>query len=166
MPIPPPYSAASGAHGGCPATWLVGASMAAAAGPGVESARAVIRVVRRSCGAGVVAEVLDAHRTAPWVSNLHAAHQGHAVVWHVPLVRRLRDRQYAMDAGGAAFARDEGATAAPDVLVRRHRDLAKEREAPPAAVNCKHQQVNRAAASTSLPRGGAAETAHQSACRA
>jgi transposase len=38
----------------------------------------VIHVVRRSRGAGVVAEVMAGHRPAIWVSDLYSAQRGHA----------------------------------------------------------------------------------------
>ena len=59
----------------------------------------VVHVVRRSRGAGVVAEVLGGHRPALWVSDLYGAQQGHASAWQICLARQLRDCTYAIDAG-------------------------------------------------------------------
>ena len=64
----------------------------------------VIHVVRRSRGAGVVAEVLDGHRPALWVSDLYGAQQGHAEDWQICLAHQLRDCTYAIEAGDAVFA--------------------------------------------------------------
>jgi transposase len=41
----------------------------------------VIHVIRRSRGAGVVAEVMAGHRPAIWVSDLYSAQRGHAEAW-------------------------------------------------------------------------------------
>ncbi len=45
----------------------------------------VIHVIRRSRGAGVVAEVLGGHRPALWVSDLYSAQLGHAEDWQICL---------------------------------------------------------------------------------
>ena len=50
----------------------------------------VIHVVRRSRGAGVVAEVMAGHRPAVWVSDLYGAQQGHAEAWQVCLAGLLK----------------------------------------------------------------------------
>ncbi len=55
----------------------------------------VIHVIRSSRGAGVVAEVLDGHRPALWVSDLYSAQQGHAEDWQICLAHQLRDCAYA-----------------------------------------------------------------------
>lgn len=86
----------------------------------------VIHVIRRSRGAGVVAEVLGGHRPALWVSDLYGAQQGHAEQWQVCLAHQLRDCQYAIDAGDAVFApRMKALLLRAVVLARRHRDLAE-----------------------------------------
>ena len=51
----------------------------------------VIHVVRRSRGAGVVAEVMAGHRPAIWVSDLYSAQRGHAAAWQICLAHQLRD---------------------------------------------------------------------------
>jgi len=85
----------------------------------------VIRVVRASRGASVVAEVLDGHRPALWVSDLYGAQQGHAEAWQVCLAHQLRDCQYAIDAGDAVFApRMKALLLRATVIARRHRALA------------------------------------------
>jgi transposase len=90
-----------------------------------QNAEVVIHVVRRSRGAGVVAEVLAGHRPALWVSDLYGAQQGHAEYWQVCLAHQLRDCQYAIDAGDAVFApRMKALLLRAVVLARRHRDLA------------------------------------------
>jgi transposase len=91
-----------------------------------QNAEVVIHVVRRSRGADVVAEVLDGHRPALWVSDLYGAQQGHADSWQVCLAHQLRDCQYAIDAGDAVFApRMKALLLRAVVLARRHRDLAE-----------------------------------------
>ena len=86
----------------------------------------VIHVVRASRGAGVVAEVLDGHRPALWVSDLYGAKQGHAEAWQVCLAHQLRDCQYAIDAGDTVFApRMKALLLRATVIARRRRDLAQ-----------------------------------------
>ena len=85
----------------------------------------VIHVIRRSRGAGVVAEVLDGHRPALWVSDLYGAQQGHAEDWQICLAHQLRDCTYAIEAGDAVFApRMKALLLRAVVLARRSRDLA------------------------------------------
>ena len=85
----------------------------------------VIHVIRPSRGAGVVAEVLDGHRPALWVSDLYSAQRGHAEDWQVCLAHQLRDCTYAIEAGDAVFApRMKALLLRAVVLARRHRDLA------------------------------------------
>lgn len=86
----------------------------------------VIHVIRSSRGAGVVAEILDGHRPAIWVSDLYGAQQGHAEAWQVCLAHQLRDCQYAIDAGDVIFApRMKPLLLRAVVLARRHRTLAE-----------------------------------------
>ncbi|MGI4939831.1 MAG: IS66 family transposase [Janthinobacterium lividum] len=85
----------------------------------------VIHVIRPSRGARVVAEVLDGHRPALWVSDLYGAQRGHAEDWQVCLAHQLRDCTYAIEAGDAVFApRMKTLLLRAVVLARRHRDLA------------------------------------------
>jgi len=91
-----------------------------------QNSAVVIHVIRNSRGAGVVAEVLDGHRPALWVSDLYAAQQGHAAAWQVCLAHQLRDCQFAIDAGDAIFApRMKALLLRAVVLARRHRSLAE-----------------------------------------
>ena len=86
----------------------------------------VIHVVRRSRGAGVVAEILQGHRPALWVSDLYGAQRGHADGWQICLAHQLRDCQYAIEAGDAVFApRMKALLLRACVLARRHRTLAE-----------------------------------------
>jgi len=90
-----------------------------------ENDEVVIHVIRRSRGAGVVAEVLDGHRPALWVSDLYGAQQGHAEEWQICLAHQLRDCTYAIEAGDAVFApRMKVLLLRAVVLARRSRDLA------------------------------------------
>jgi len=85
----------------------------------------VIHVIRSSRGAGVVAEVLNGHRPALWVSDLYSAQQGHAEEWQICLAHQLRDCPYAIDAGDAVFApRMKALLLRAVVLARRSRNLA------------------------------------------
>jgi transposase len=91
-----------------------------------QNSEVVIHVIRKSRGAGVVAEVLAGHRPALWVSDLYAAQQGHAEAWQVCLAHQLRDCQFAIDAGDAIFApRMKALLLRAVVLARRHRTLAE-----------------------------------------
>src|SRR3712207_4958914 len=86
----------------------------------------VVQVVRRSRGAGVVAEVLDGHRPAIWVSDLYSAQRGHATAWQICLAHQLRDCRFAIEAGDAVFApRPKALLLRAVVLARRHRGLAE-----------------------------------------
>ncbi len=90
-----------------------------------QNSEVVIHVIRRSRGAGVVAEVLDGHRPALWVSDLYGAQQGHAEEWQICLAHQLRDCIYATEAGDAVFApRMKALLLRAVVLARRSRDLA------------------------------------------
>ncbi len=85
----------------------------------------VIHVVRSSRGAGVVAEVLDGHWPALWVSDLCGAQQGHAEAWQICLAHQLRDCACAIEAGDAVFApRMKAMLLRAVVLARPHRTLA------------------------------------------
>lgn len=86
----------------------------------------VIHVVRRSRGAGVVAEVMAGHRPAIWISDLYSAQRGHAEAWQICLAHQLRDCRYAAEAGGIIFAsRMKALLLRAAVLARRHRGLAE-----------------------------------------
>jgi transposase len=86
----------------------------------------VIHVVRRSRGAGVVAEVMAGHRPAIWVSDLYSAQRGHAATWQICLAHQLRDCRYAAEAGDTIFApRMKALLLRAVVLARRHRGLAE-----------------------------------------
>src|SRR3954463_11008421 len=91
-----------------------------------QNAEVVIHVVRRSRGAGVIAEVMAGHRPAIWVSDLYSAQRGHAVAWQICLAHQLRDCRYAAEAGDAIFApRMKAVLLRAVVLARRHRSLAE-----------------------------------------
>ena len=85
-----------------------------------------IHVIRRSRGAGVVAEVMDGHRPTIWVSDLYGAQRGHAEAWQICLAHQLRDCRYAIEAGDTLFApRMKALLLRAVVLARRHRHLAE-----------------------------------------
>lgn len=86
----------------------------------------VIHVIRKSRAAAVVAEVMDGHRPAIWVSDLYGAQQGHADAWQVCLAHQLRNCQFAIEAGDAIFApRMKALLLRAVVIARRRRDLAE-----------------------------------------
>ena len=86
----------------------------------------VIHVVRRSRGAGVVAEVMAGHHPAIWVSDLYSAQRGHAEAWQICLAHQLRDCRYAIEAGDTIFApRMKTLLLRAVVLARRHQGLAE-----------------------------------------
>ena len=90
-----------------------------------QTSEGVIHVVRSSRGASTVAEVLDGHRPAFWVSDLYSAQQGHAEDWQICLAHQLRDCTYAIEAGDTVFApRMKALLLRAVVLARRSRDLA------------------------------------------
>lgn len=91
-----------------------------------QNSEVVIHVIRNSRGAGVVAEVMDGHRPAIWVSDLYSAQQGHADEWQVCLAHQLRDCQFAIEAGDAIFApRMKALFLRAFVLARRRHHLAE-----------------------------------------
>lgn len=86
----------------------------------------VIHVIRKSRAAAVVAEVMDGHRPALWVSDLYGAQQGHAEAWQVCLAHQLRDCQFAIDDGDTVFApRMKALLLRAVVLARRRHTLAE-----------------------------------------
>jgi transposase len=91
-----------------------------------QNAEVVIHVIRRSRGAGVVAEVMAGRRPAIWVSDLYSAQRGHAAAWQICLAHQLRGCRYAVEAGDAIFApRLKALLLRAVVLARRHRRLAE-----------------------------------------
>jgi transposase len=85
----------------------------------------VIHVIRPSRGANVVAEIMDGHRPAIWVSDLYGAQRGHADNWQICLAHQLRDCNFAIEAGVDIFApRMKALLLRAVVLARRHRTLA------------------------------------------
>ncbi len=91
-----------------------------------QNAEVAIHVIRRSRGAGVVAEVMDGHRPTIWVSDLYGAQRGHAEAWQICLAHQLRDCRYAIEAGDTIVApRMKALLLRAVVLARRHRHLAE-----------------------------------------
>jgi len=91
-----------------------------------QNAEVAIHVIGRSRGAGVIAEVMDGHRPAVWVSDLYGAQRGHAEAWQICLAHQLRDCRYAIEAGDTIFApRMKALLLRAVVLARRHRHLAE-----------------------------------------
>jgi len=90
-----------------------------------ESSEVVIHVIRRSRGAGVVAEVRGEHRPVLRVSDLYGAQQDHAEDWQICLAHQLRDCAYAIETGDAVFARRMKALLLRAVVLAQcHRKLA------------------------------------------
>ena len=109
-----------------------------------QNAEVVIHVIRRSRGAGVVAEVMDGHRPAIWVSDLYGAQRGHADAWQICLAHQLRDCRYAIEAGDTIFApRMKALLLRAVVLARRHRHSGRDHPprippSPRARARCRH----------------------------
>lgn len=68
------------------------------------TASGVLHVIRPSRGKQVVQEVLEKARPAVWVSDAFGSQRGHAERWQWCLAHAVRDAQYAVDCGDAAFA--------------------------------------------------------------
>ena len=86
----------------------------------------VIHVIRKTRAAAVVAEVMDGHRPAIWVSDLYGGQQGHADGWQICLAHQLRDCKYAVEAGDAVFApRMKALLLRAVVIARRRKELAE-----------------------------------------
>ena len=91
-----------------------------------QNAAVVVHVVRRSRGAGIVAEMMAGHRPAIRVSDLYSAQRGHAAAWQTCLAHQLRDCRYVVEAGDTVFApRMKALLLRAVVLARRHRGLAE-----------------------------------------
>jgi transposase len=91
-----------------------------------QNEQVVIHVIRKTRAATVVAEVMDGHRPAIWVSDLYGAQQGHADAWQVCLAHQLRDCQYAIEAGDTVFApRMKALLLRAFVIARRRKKLAE-----------------------------------------
>ena len=91
-----------------------------------QNTEVVIHVIRKTRAAAVVAEVLDGHRPAIWVSDLYGGQQGHAEDWQVCLAHQLRDCKYAIEAGDTVFApRMKALLLRAFIIARRRRDLAE-----------------------------------------
>lgn len=67
------------------------------------TAQAVLHVIRPSRGKAVPQQVFGATRPGVWVSDMLASQRGHAEEWQVCLAHLLRDAQYVIDCGDAAF---------------------------------------------------------------
>ena len=65
---------------------------------------AVLHIIRPSRGKAVVQQVFGAIRPIVWVSDMLGSQRGHAVLWQVCLAHLLRDAQYAVECGDAAFS--------------------------------------------------------------
>ena len=68
------------------------------------SDRAVLHRIHRSRGRDVIDELMAGHRPRCWVADRWAAQQDRAQTHQLCLAHVLRDVQYAIDAGEAAFA--------------------------------------------------------------
>jgi transposase len=65
---------------------------------------AVLHLIRPSRGHAVPHALFGAVRPAVWVSDMLASQRGHGMAWQVCLAHLLRDAQYAIDCGDAAFS--------------------------------------------------------------
>ena len=64
---------------------------------------AVLHIIRPSRGKAVPQSLFGAIRPAVWVSDMLGSQRGHGADWQVCLAHLLRDAQYAIDCGDAAF---------------------------------------------------------------
>jgi transposase len=65
---------------------------------------AVLHVIRPSRGKAVVQSLFGAVRPEVWVSDMLGSQRGHGADWQVCLAHLLRDAQYAIACGDAAFS--------------------------------------------------------------
>jgi transposase len=65
---------------------------------------AVLHIIRPSRGKAVVQALFGEIRPAVWVSDMLGSQRGHGVAWQVCLAHLLRDAQYAIECGDAAFS--------------------------------------------------------------
>jgi len=65
---------------------------------------AALHVIKPSRGKAVVTGLFGANRPEAWVSDMLGAQRGHGETWQVCLAHLLRDAQYAVEDGDAAFA--------------------------------------------------------------
>jgi transposase len=65
---------------------------------------AVLHIIQPSRGRAVPKSLFGAIRPAVWVSDMLGSQRGHGVDWQVCLAHLLRDAQYAIDCGDAAFS--------------------------------------------------------------
>ncbi len=65
---------------------------------------AVLHIIRPSRGKAVVTDLFGPARPMVWVSDMLGSQRGHADQWQVCLAHLLRDAQFAIDSGDAAFS--------------------------------------------------------------
>ena len=65
---------------------------------------AVLHIIRPSRGLTVPQSLFGAIRPAVWVSDMLGSQRGHGVAWQICLAHLLRDAQYAIECGDAAFS--------------------------------------------------------------
>jgi transposase len=68
------------------------------------STLAVLHVIQPSRGKAVVQALFADTRPEVWVSDMLSSQRGHGVRWQVCLAHLLRDAQYAIESGDAAFS--------------------------------------------------------------
>src|SRR5207302_8719773 len=68
------------------------------------STLAVLHIIRPGRGKAVVQALFGEIRPAVWVSDMLGSQRGHGVAWQVCLAHLLRDAQYAIECGDAAFS--------------------------------------------------------------
>ncbi len=69
------------------------------------SSAAVLHLIRPSRGKSVPREVFGETLQGVWVSDAYGSQRGHAQAWQMCLAHLLRDTQYVIDCGDAAFSR-------------------------------------------------------------
>lgn len=86
----------------------------------------VLHLIRPSRGLAVPREVFGAVRPGVWVSDALGSQRGHAEAWQMCLAHLLRDAQFAIDCGDAAFAAPLRRLLLRAIAIGRRRDALKD----------------------------------------
>jgi transposase len=86
----------------------------------------VLHLIRPSRGGAVPRAVFSAVRPGVWVSDALGSQRGHAEDWQMCLAHLLRDAQFAIDCGDAAFAAPLRRLLLRAIAIGRRRDTLKD----------------------------------------
>lgn len=87
---------------------------------------AVLHIIRPSRGHAVPHSLFGAIRPAVWVSDMLGSQRGHGVDWQLCLAHLLRDAQYAIECGDAAFSAAFRRLLLRAIAIGRRRDELKD----------------------------------------